>query len=558
MDDPFRLTFSVGHADGRETRWAADEIDPANQPQSFTFDTVNPGGFGKFSLTLARDLIPRSDESLLDTLVARGPGGEVALEGRITRLPRSQDADKTLTVEGVGWSSHLSDFRAFREIYRDAQAAGWLTAPTNKRRYNLLTGGPPKFILEGQTEAVIDPTNLTPAVKQSLTAINGGVAGTTYSGATDCRSLCEAWYDAGSIEIGAVAYSVTTGQNSGASMSGTDWTVSLVLSSDDLHASINSTGDLDGGGSGTLTASGAAKRWATLLFYYAGGGGSTGEWHADWQLAVYGAHGLTRQGTEPNAGFLASQIIEDAIARAAPLINVGDIADSGFVIPHLVFRAPTTAANVILEANKTQLYDWFVWEDRTFTMQNPDPQRLTWEARLDEGAQVQLEGEDAVKYASGVYVFYEDQWGRSKVYGPTGATNCDLTSDALLGDGSDPYSAHGISAPMTVSLDSPAPDDIALQLGTVLLAENNAASRSGQIKLSGMVRHPREGLVPCWRVRAGDYLQITDKIGDEPRKIVQTSYSHADRSVTCTVANGPLYRADALLARVAVRTGVFG
>lgn len=563
--DAFRLTFGVILSDGREIRWAADETDPAKQPQGFTFDTTNPGGFGKFGLTLSRDLIPQDDEELLSSLMAWGPGGEVAFEGRITRFPRSQGDAKTVTVEGVGWSSHLSDFRAFREIYRDTLAGNWLTAPSNLRRNNLLNGSPTKYILEGQTEAVIDPpgtgidpNDLLPCVKQSLTSINGGESGTTYGGATDCRSLVESWYDAGAIAIGSVWYSVGTGQNSGSSMSGTDWVVALLLSDDHVHTNTQSTGDLDGGGTGTLTASSPTKRWATLQLYYTGGGGAAGEWHADWHLAVYGNHGLTKRGTEPTAGFYCSDIVTDAITRAAPLLNIGTLEDSGFVIQQMQFRDATTAGQVVLEANKTQQYGWFVWEDRTFTMLNPDPDRLCWRARLEAGAEITAEGEDAVKLASGIYVYYTDQWGQPRVYGPTGAEDCTATDDRLVGDGTDPYSKHGIAGPMTVTLDSPCTDDIALELGAVLLAENNAAARSGTIKIQGYVEHPTEGLVPSWRVRAGDYIQIVDLPGDTPRPIVQTSYNHAAREVSCTVANGALYRADALLARMAMNLGILG
>ena len=577
MSDPFRLTWGVRHADGRETRWAADETDPAKQPQGFTFDTTNPGGFGKFGLTLSRDLIPQDDEGLLDSLIAWGPGGEIVFEGRITRFPRSQGDSKQVTVEGIGWSSHLGDFRAFREIYRDALASNWLNGPSNLRRKNLLENA--RYILEGQAEAVIDPpvdgvvdpNDLFPCVKQTLTSINGGDSSGIYGGATDCRTCNETWYDAGAIPIGSVWYDVETGQASGGSMASSGWRLLLILSDDHVHTNYQATSDLDGGGTGTLTASGATKRWATLQFVYlTGDNGVSSEWHADWHLAVYGAHGLTKRGTEPAAGFYAKDIIADVIQRAAPLLRIGTMEDSGFVIQQAAYRDATTAAQVVLESNKTQQYDWFIWEDRTFSILNPDPERLCWRARVNSeptgaaldgksgSAEITAEGEDAVKLASGIYVYYEDQWGQKRVYGPTGATDCTATDDRLVGDGSDPYSKHGIAGPMTVTLDSACTDDIALELGAVLLAENNAAARSGTIKLQGYVEHPTEGLVPSWRVRAGDYIQIVDLPGDTPRKIVQTTYNHANREVTCTVANGALYRADALLARIAMSLGLLG
>jgi hypothetical protein len=59
-------------------------------------------------------------------------------------------------------------------------------------------------------------------------------------------------------------------------------------------------------------------------------------------------------------------------------------------------------------------------------------------------------------------------------------------------------------------------------------------------------------------VRAGDYIRISDRAGDAPRKIVTTSYDHSSRTLTATVGQGPLYRLDGLLQRVAVRQGTLG
>jgi hypothetical protein len=68
----------------------------------------------------------------------------------------------------------------------------------------------------------------------------------------------------------------------------------------------------------------------------------------------------------------------------------------------------------------------------------------------------------------------------------------------------------------------------------VWLQERSLASRRGQVTLTGTSRHPTEGSVPVWRVRAGDWISIADHPASDPRKIIETSYNHGTRTVTCT------------------------
>lgn len=547
--DPFRLTVTVTHADGSVTRWAEDELDPENQPSGLNFTTQNPGGFGTFTLTLPRGLEPGPDEALLDSVTITGPGNRVAYEGRIHRLPRDQGDTRTVTVTGVGWSSHLSDHRAFREIYVDRRREPW-EQPTYARQINLHGGGFNPF---GSTVDVLQDGTY-PAVR---TGFNAGAWSVTE------LPVAEAWYDARGIPIGSVYYEAHTGPNIDTTTA--NWVYGLVLATDDVQTLSDSTGSIRSSGvsdySGTLTATDNDRTFASPRVYYSAAKTSTDTIPYDvfWRtLCVFGNHGLTQHAAQTDTGFYASQIIQDVIQRCAPKLNVGTLEDSGYIIPQLTFLEPTSPEQVILEVNKTQLYDWFVWEDREFTIVNPDPNRLTWQARLADGASPSLEGDDVVQLASSAYVYFTDVDGKDRIYGPTGAEFCDYTSDLLLGDGYDPYTDHGINAPITFRLSTPATPAQALQIGRIWLAEQNAPTRSGQIKISGLVEHPTEGRVPSWRVRAGDYVQIMDRVGDVPRKIVSTSYDHPSRTVTCTMQSGPLFRIEGLLARFGVEIGVLG
>jgi hypothetical protein len=197
-----------------------------------------------------------------------------------------------------------------------------------------------------------------------------------------------------------------------------------------------------------------------------------------------------------------------------------------------------------------------VWEGKKLWYPSRDDAPVTWQARLADGAKVAADGDDVVQMASSAYVYFTDEYGKSRVYAPTGGTG-DYTSDDLLGDGEDPYTLHGIGAPATFTVNTPGTTaDAALQIGRLWLADLNAPKRSGQIVLQGYVRHPTEGPVPCWRVRAGDSVVVTDRIGDTARPIVSTSYDHTTRTNTVTLEAGPLFRLDGLVQRLAVSVGV--
>ena len=425
---PLRLSVAVTGAGGNVTRWGGDEPDGRNVPVGLGFSTSMPGGFKDLTLTLPRRIdVDYADLALFDTVQVLGAGGETAWEGRVQQLPRSHDTDTTVTVGCVGWAAHLKDDPGFREIYVDRDFSHW-EGPSVARRKTMAsvnTG------LQDFAVAADDATG-QPAL---ITRVTGAWSA---AGLPDCEAI----YDAGAnVPIGSLYYAWTKGANVGAADG--QWVWDALLSTDDTIASVDSTGTLRaaGPGTGTLTAT-ATRRVAGLQLYYTAGpaGGDGVAYEILWTcLAVYGAHGLTKQGTDSATsarGFYASDMVRHAVRKGAPLLSAeftsagGLIEPTAFSVPHAEFRDPTTVEDVILKLNAYHLWEWGCWENRAFFFRAPDPARLTWEARLDEGVSLDLEGDAGEGVYNGVIVSYTMPDGSKHTVGPPGST-CESTDSAL-------------------------------------------------------------------------------------------------------------------------------
>lgn len=549
MSDEGRLAISVTHTDGTVTRWGYDEVDGGRIPTGLSFSTSTPGGFKDCSCSLLKDLPER--ETLYDDVRVYGPGGQAAWEGRIAALPRQSSAGALSVVpQAIGWSAHLEDYQGFRAIYVDRDPGSWGDSPLGRRVISSASGEADGAKISGS----IQEGGLRWEVPRELMT-NGdmkelwyqGVAGVTtgymvYRG----QAAIGGWTFVTSDGIQAAESPVLYGTNDWSS--GAAYVSSPTLTFDNtIRAAVLS----------------APKRslmlrikYQTTVTNYQPAQNSF--WFID-KVAVYGDHGvvLVSQTGEPD-GVSASSCIAHALANAAPNLNYttgtgGTIQDTTFAVPHLTFKDPTTAADVISRANAYHGWDWLVWEDKTFYYQ-PAGSGTTWEARLSDGAELSLEGDTAEQIINGVIVSYQDG-GISKLAGPVGS-GCDVES-ALLQDASadNPVNMHGIAKKWPVmSLSAPSTDAGAVQVGQIYVAERNLASRRGQLTVTGLIRDPYGNKKPVWMVRAGDTVNVTDEAGDKrTRRIVETSYTHASRTNTLTL-DSTAHKLDALMERIAVVT----
>jgi len=323
--------------------------------QSASWSSVDPGGFEMCQISLANAVkAPRAGERITIRY-----GLEVAWQGRVND-PGNANARETQVeaISGVGYGAGLKD-HTMREIYRDIDLGKWAGASVQRR-----------ISLDAAGFTTRDPTTQPDTTTGAPSLRTGWDSDWP---ATEVPT-CEALYDAQGVVIGSLYYAWKKGANIGAGPDSWQW--DAFLSTVDTMSPNDNTGDLQaaGPGSGTLSATAANRVFAMvrLLWNAATAAGTQQQSYDLWwtSLAVYGDHGLTKRGSEPNVGFYPTDIAGDVLADYNALsgvqrIDLGPVdADANlYAVPHAVHVDPTAHEQILDDMLRKQLgWHWGVWE----------------------------------------------------------------------------------------------------------------------------------------------------------------------------------------------------
>jgi hypothetical protein len=533
---PLELHAELVYPDGTSVRWDGDSREAKDRPTGISFRTARYVGFADGNLTLARDISrDYPDLGLLDGINLVGYGGSVAFEGWAGSIPRSLQGSPQIGIQMQGWMGSAKD-QTFVECYVDRDLSKW-TSPS-----------------AATTARVLEENFSLGSIGQPLDEAGNPCVELGFSDAwtSPYRPQVQPWWlPRAGVKLGAVYYDLA-GYNA-KTMSGVDtnWIMAVYLLSDDKGTANDRTAaaTLWPGAAGYLTATGDRVAAAIQMYYNGTPGGTAGAaYFSQWtNLALYGAHGLTRQGVDPG-GFYVSDMMRDIAQRFAPKLDTSGIEDTTYVVPHASFLDDIAPYDAWQTLNTYHRWEMAVYEGRKLLYYPLDLNDHDWEVRLsdDETVGSSLQGDDSTHLCNGVTVRYRD-------LGTGYETRLSPDDFPELKDESpdNPANLNGRKLYPTLVLSNPTDQAGAIQIGRVYLAEFNQALAPGTLTIKGHIRDAAGHWQPVWKVRAGDRLVIADLPNDRVRVVGETNYNHDSLTIEIGVDAG-LKRLDAILARLGV------
>ncbi len=526
---PLRESWKLTTPSGRRFRWAEDEPKAENVPFNASYSSSMQGGYKDASVTLPRK--PEVDYADLE----RGSRLEVFTCGhrvgqyRLDRAPRASGDQIAITPQAVGYIAALEDDKSAAEIFVDRDMSGW--GEPSARRIAAWTAAQVNLNAQSSLLAAGDPSGASvPALSHAWSHINNFTA--------TSPDVAESWYDSGGVELGRLTLDFVNVKGIG--VGDADWENSPYAAPDDTGSPIDQLADFNGTSSADQAFTIAAARYFLFLRdYYTVNQNADGNWEAHWQnIAVWGRHGLTPQGSMPNEGVLASDVIAYALGKWVPGVKFttgpsGTIRPSTYVIPHLVFKDRGTAGDMYRGADAFELSDFAIWD-------GPDGEPTAyyaargtfgrkWRARVRE-ARLQETGPQMDRVWNGVLVRWQDVDGTTKVVGPTGS-DCQITSDSLLDtDPLNPANQLGIRKWTMLDMQEVALFTDAIRAGQRFLEESSALDSSGQATIVGYVMDSGGRVFPHTHIRAGDEISFIDASDTSYRRIVNVQHERPTRS----------------------------
>lgn len=548
---PLGLNHEAETPSGRFYRWGKDEPRPENNPSSHSFSTTMPGGFDQESVTLPRKPgVDYSDLERLTTLRAVGAGGEIASETRLERAPRTSGDQFSIGPEAKGWIAHTEDNSSAAEIYIDRELSAW-QGMSNARKLALLKAG----WAVGDFGVDTDPSSALPSLTFN---IDGNFP----------KKTIEAWFDAGpGMRIASVRWERISRSNVGAGSPNSSFGFYVGVAANDLGEGGENTADQHTAGEDSDPASvftpTTPARWARMDWEYPLANDDAFNYASYVRRPVIiGDHGLALLGTSPELGVLAADVVANAISRWAPLLRyttgpTGTIRPSVFVIPHLSFKDKTTTLAMIEGANRYELRDYAVWENRTFHYHEWGDRGRKWRTRVAP-SQLTETGPTVERLRNGAIVQWQDVDRSTKTAGPIGS-GCDIEDETL--EDRDPENSanqRGIRRwGPPIDMGGVSVESEAIRVGALYLKRLKETDTSGQMQLVATVEDAHGIVRPASQVRAGDTIVPVDASDTRERRIIRTSYN-ADTLTNTVDLDAPPDGTPDLLAQLGVSIADLG
>lgn len=509
------------------TRFALDDPNPRRRPQGLTFSSSWQGGDEQLSFTVAEapgEQVPFDPYDRLQVLAAGGATCEWDGEAR-TAARSTTGGGVQRAVGALGYSALLEDRRDVMFLGIDRLPDRWRGLSLERRRVLLDTYTPS----DGSAES--GRLKLAAPAKWDTSA---------------GRPNVQIEYDARPLRIGRVeALWGGAGELAAGSSDGNwVWQLRLMDDTDDptvlAATSFRAAVTADAWTPVAVSYPAGAEVANLVMRYEAAPGGET---EATYELgvrpAVIGDHGLPLSGSGPaDYGLSAPDVWAYIVREFCPDLEVGQmLVQDDIPITQLAEWSPTTPGAIWNQANAFHGNAWDVIDRRVYCHPfGQGPRAKTWLVRADDPAvDISDDGLDASDAWSGIVVSFTDVDGRSLTVGPPGST-AHVISDQLQAPATNPAVRAGRVRLDRVTIESQTTLEAAIRAGMLRLAANEERRRRGRITIRGHAWDDQGVGWPCFRVRGGHFVRVTDD-DTALRRILRATYDDDSGSVTLELDN---------------------
>lgn len=504
MRPPVDINAEIVLPNGERIRWDAASPDLGNRPLAPAFETESGRGFSSGSVVLRRPTDRDYPElGLLNELILRSATGTVVYQGRARGIPVADE----FSLDCDGWFS-ATEQREITDLIIDRDGSAWESI-TDARKAAQMSGSSWIYDADYSTTTERGAIVFTGSTGKSIPA--NSTAEVAYRAPAGCRLATFAYTGTQANTTSVAAATLTTG---GDDMTTGTGSVSLTLDGLPRNANLSTlpTTLVLGARSSALHTPPAASPFTRRI-----------------TPAVYGQTSvpITNRG-DGLTGFTASDGIRYLANRWSPKLDTSGIESTTYLIPHGVWRDPTTPGDAMRQLNSYHLWRLGVWEDRRLDFKPYDLSVADWQVAAGvDGVRVDYQGDTTENVYNGVAVTFTDlTTGESRRLTPTEATGLRDQSDWIAAN------QWGDEAWLSLAISWPCTADDAVEIGSVALANANQARRPSTITAPAYIRDMNGTYWPSSYVRADQTILVTNQHTPTPRLITRTSWS--DHSLTIT------------------------